>query len=67
MDKKDIRRANLQILQQALIDLQYLTGKADGVYGNKTEAAVKEFQRKNGGSKIFSLPFKFKSCSCFCN
>ncbi len=35
-------------LQNALIDLGYLTGKADGVYGSKTEAAVKEFQRKNG-------------------
>ena len=31
-------------LQQALIDLNYLDGKADGVYGAKTEDAVRHFQ-----------------------
>ncbi len=36
-------------LQQALIDWGYLPkGSADGAYGDRTEAAVKEFQRKNG-------------------
>ena len=35
-------------IQQRLIDLGYLSGSADGKYGPKTEAAVKEFQRKNG-------------------
>ena len=34
-------------LQQALIDLGYLKGTADGIYGNKTENAVRAFQKKN--------------------
>ena len=34
-------------LQQALISLGYLKGTADGIYGNKTENAVRKFQRKN--------------------
>lgn len=34
-------------LQQALIDLGYLQGKADGIFGNKTENAVRAFQKKN--------------------
>ncbi len=42
------RGAQVKKLQNALIDLGYLDSKADGVYGNKTEAAVKSFQRKNG-------------------
>ncbi len=35
-------------LQSALIELGYLTGKADGVYGAKTAQAVQAFQEKNG-------------------
>ena len=34
-------------LQQALIDLGYLGGTADGVFGNNTENAVRKFQKKN--------------------
>ena len=34
-------------LQSRLIELGYLTGKADGVYGKKTTAAVKAFQKAN--------------------
>ena len=34
-------------LQQALIDLGFLKDKADGVFGNKTEEAVRKFQRAN--------------------
>ena len=34
-------------LQQALIDLGFLKGKADGIFGNKTEDAVRRFQRAN--------------------
>ena len=34
-------------LQSRLIDLGYLNGKADGVYGSKTASAVKEFQKDN--------------------
>ncbi len=34
-------------LQEALIELGYLTGKADGVYGSGTAQAVMAFQRQN--------------------
>ncbi len=37
---KDVRE-----LQQALIDLGYLKGTADGIFGNKTEIAVRKFQK----------------------
>ena len=49
-------------VQQALISLGYLKGTADGVFGNKTENAVRKFQKKNKlsvdglvGSKTKSL------------
>lgn len=35
-------------LQDGLIELGYLSGKADGKYGSKTEKAVSSFQKKNG-------------------
>ncbi|MBQ9299148.1 MAG: peptidoglycan-binding protein [Clostridia bacterium] len=35
-------------LQNALIELGYLSGKADGKYGAKTAKAVADFQKKNG-------------------
>ena len=35
-------------LQERLIELRYLTGVADGVYGTETEEAVKAFQKNNG-------------------
>ena len=35
-------------IQQSLIYLGYLDGKADGSYGQKTKAAVEAFQRNNG-------------------
>lgn len=35
-------------LQQRLIDLGYLSDKADGSYGNKTKTAVEMFQREAG-------------------
>lgn len=34
----------VKILQQFLIDNEYLTGKADGIFGAGTEASVKKFQ-----------------------
>ena len=39
---------DVKALQQALIDQKYLSGTADGVFGTRTEHAVREFQRKNG-------------------
>ena len=40
----------VKALQQKLIDLGYLEGTADGIFGNKTEKAVRRFQWKNGMS-----------------
>ena len=41
------RGEEVREIQQALIDLGYLNGSADGVFGNKTENAVRAFQKKN--------------------
>lgn len=40
--------ADVQKVQQKLIQWGYLSGAADGRYGEKTRAAVVSFQRKNG-------------------
>lgn len=41
------RGEDVRELQQALIDLGFLKGGADGIFGNKTENAVRSFQKKN--------------------
>ncbi len=38
----------VKTVQTKLIKWGYLTGKADGIFGAKTKAAVIKFQRKNG-------------------
>ena len=38
-------KARVKVLQKALIKLKYLSGKADGKYGQKTKAAVTAFQK----------------------
>jgi len=38
----------VKTMQQRLIDLGYLSGKADGDYGNKTATAVSAFQKAKG-------------------
>ena len=38
----------VKLLQQALIGLGYLEGKADGIYGSKTREAVRQFQKAYG-------------------
>ena len=40
------RGAEVRELQLALIELGYLNGSADGIFGNKTESAVRKFQKK---------------------
>jgi len=40
--------ARVRILQKALIDLKYLSGKADGTFGKKTQSALITFQKKSG-------------------
>jgi len=39
---------NVAQLQEMLIELGYLKGRADGTYGDKTTEAVKAFQKANG-------------------
>ncbi len=38
----------VRLMQEALINLGYLSGTADGIYGNSTVSAVKSFQKTNG-------------------
>ncbi len=45
--KKGSSGTDVQALQEALIELGYLTGKADGKFGDATEKAVIAFQQKN--------------------
>lgn len=40
--------ANIRIVQQRLYNLGYYTYKVDGLWGWRTKAAVREFQRDNG-------------------
>ena len=46
--RKDDTGDDVAQLQEALIQLGYLTGKADGNYGSATAEAVKAFQKANG-------------------
>ena len=45
--KQGSRGTEVRNLQKQLISLGYLTGKADGVYGRLTTAAIKAFQKAN--------------------
>lgn len=45
----DSKNANVTKLQNRLIELGYLSGKADGYYGGATEAAVYAFQARTSG------------------
>ncbi|MFZ5945452.1 MAG: L,D-transpeptidase family protein [Bacillota bacterium] len=42
------RGSDVVALQEKLVQLGFLTGKADGIYGYSTEKAVKDFQKANG-------------------
>ena len=42
------RGSEVKAMQKRLKELGYLTGSADGVFGEKTEEAVKAFQKRNG-------------------
>ncbi len=46
--KKGDRGDAVKALQEKLIALGYLSGKADGIYGNDTMDAVRAFQRSKG-------------------
>lgn len=45
--RKTDSNANVKMLQKLLIKLEYLSGTADGVFGPKTEKALKSFQKDN--------------------
>ena len=45
--QKGMSGREVKALQEALIELGFLTGSADGVFGNGTENAVIAFQQKN--------------------
>ncbi len=45
--RNGMRGESVREIQQALITLGYLKGKADGIFGNQTENAVRKFQKKN--------------------
>lgn len=46
--KKGMKGEAVRQMQQRLIQLGYLTGTADGVYGTDTAEAVYNFQKRNG-------------------
>lgn len=46
--KYGMRNNQVAVVQQYLIKAEYLGGKADGIFGNQTLQAVKEFQRDCG-------------------
>ncbi len=48
LSKRGSQGSEVRQIQQKLIRWGYLTGSADGIYGSKTEAAVKRFQQSNG-------------------
>lgn len=53
LEGRDVLRAGssgsaVNSLQKALVELGYLSSSTDGIYGEKTEDAIRAFQRKNG-------------------
>lgn len=50
-------------IQQKLKSWGYYKGNVDGVYGSKTQSAVKSFQKKNGLSQDRNCRTKNTSCN----
>jgi len=48
LSKRGSTGSEVRQIQEKLIRWGYLSGTADGIYGAKTEAAVKRFQKNNG-------------------
>ena len=46
--RKGMSGADVTLMQEALINLGYLSGKSDGNFGEKTVSALKAFQKNNG-------------------
>lgn len=51
IQRRGSRGGNVRQIQQALINLGYLSGPVDGSYGPNTESAVRNFQYRNGISQ----------------
>ncbi len=47
-DRDDASSFRIAELQERLISLGYLSGKADGIFGRRTQTALREFQLSNG-------------------
>lgn len=56
--KRGSRGEGVREAQEWLIELGYLEGVADGIFGKKTEAAVKKFQQTIGGKSTGKLSAK---------
>lgn len=56
--QKGSKGEDVRAVQQQLIDLGFLTGEADGIYGNQTAAAVKAFQKYEGLNQTGKLTDK---------
>ena len=59
-----------KLVQKRLIELGYLTGKADGKFGSASQAALKKFQQKHGlkadgvaGGDTFAILFSHNALS----
>ncbi|MEI7810744.1 MAG: peptidoglycan-binding protein, partial [bacterium] len=68
-----IKGSDVQVLQQALIDKGFLSGKADGSFGQKTRMALIAFQKANNlkldgkaGTQTFKLLNTDKQASVGC-
>ena len=57
------RGDDVRELQQALIDLGFLKGTADGIFGNKTENAVRAFQKTKGNQCLLQFPHFFTAAA----
>ncbi len=51
----------VKALQQALKELKYLSGTADGEFGSQTETAVKACQKKNGSAETGTADAAFQT------
>ncbi len=47
-DLPQLKRADVKALQQKLAEMGYSSGKADGIWGEKSQAALQSFQRDKG-------------------
>ena len=61
---------NVRLIQQRLIDLGYLNGKVDGVFGSASQKALEAFQTKHGlkvdgaaGPDTYTILFSYNALS----